>query len=139
LRRACATSSDAAGITLASSRAAPIGAAATPKGIDMNSTPTSDGSEGLAQGLRQIVAEAEHFLKSAADSGDTKLDDVRGKIAAQVREMRMQLDELQDSTLLKARHAARTADLAAHNHPYSAMGIAAAAGLLIGFLVARRG
>jgi ElaB/YqjD/DUF883 family membrane-anchored ribosome-binding protein len=103
-------------------------------------TPATDanGRDNLAQGLRQIVEEAEHFLKSAADSGDARLDEMRGKVAAQVREMRAQLDTLQDNALVNARRAARKADLAAHDHPYGAMGIAAAVGLLVGFLAARR-
>jgi ElaB/YqjD/DUF883 family membrane-anchored ribosome-binding protein len=105
----------------------------------MNSAPVASATtEGLARSLRQIVEESEHFLKSAANSGDAKLDEVRGKVTAQLRQMRVQLDDLQDAALLKARHAARTTDLAAHNHPYAAMGIAAAAALLIGLLVARR-
>jgi len=52
--------------------------------------------------------------------------------------MRSQLDELEDSAIHKARHAARATDRTVHSHPYGAMGIAAAAGLLIGFLAATR-
>ena len=104
-------------------------------------TPTASGAngqEGLAHGLRHMVDEADQFLKAAAQSGDAKFDVVRDKFVEQVRRMRVQLDELEDSAIHKARHAARTTDLAVHSHPYGAMGIAAAAGLLIGFLAARR-
>lgn len=52
--------------------------------------------------------------------------------------LRAQFDELQESTRTRARDAARTADEAVHHHPYSAIGIAAAAGLIIGLLAARR-
>lgn len=56
---------------------------------------------------------------------------------AQIRELRAQLDELEETAVYKARRAARVTDQAAHAHPYAGMGIAAAAGLLIGFLAAR--
>lgn len=97
-----------------------------------------NGGASLAQGLHHIVDEAERMLGSAVDSGDERLDEARAKFAAQVRQMRAQLDDLQDSALTRARHAARRADLAAHDHPYAAMGIAAAAGLLLGSLLALR-
>jgi len=94
--------------------------------------------DGLACGLRHMIDEAEQFLKAAAQSGDAKLDAVRDKLAAQVRQMRVQIDELEDNAVHKARQAARSADLAVQSHPYAAIGIAAAAGLLIGFFAARR-
>ena len=76
--------------------------------------------------------------KAATQGGDAKFDAVHDKFVEQVRQMCVQLDELEDSAIHKARRAARTTDLAIQSHPYGAMGIAAAAGLLIGFLAARR-
>jgi len=38
----------------------------------------------------------------------------------------------------KAREAARVADSAVHTHPYAAIGVAAAVGLLLGVVLARR-
>lgn len=98
----------------------------------------ANGKEGLAHNLRHLVDEADQFLKAAAQTGDETFDGVRQQFVEQVRQMRAQLDELEDSAMHKARHAARSADHAVHSHPYSAIGIAAAAGLLIGFLAARR-
>lgn len=100
-------------------------------------TSGANGVAGLANGLHHIVEEAERLLVTAADSGDARFDEVRDKVSAQVREMRAQLEELQDSAVARTRRAARRADLAAHEHPYGAMGVAAAVGLLIGFLATR--
>jgi len=99
---------------------------------------TGNGSDTLAGGLRQMVDEAERMLKSAAQSGDDKVDAVRQRLAEQVREMRGQLEQLEDDAVHQARRAARQADHAVHAHPYGAMGLAAAVGLLVGFLAARR-
>jgi ElaB/YqjD/DUF883 family membrane-anchored ribosome-binding protein len=110
-------------------------------GDDMLHTSRSTGANGqerLAYNLRHMVDEADHFLQAAAHSGDEKLTAVRDRFAGQLRQMRSQLDELEDSTLYRARHAARAADLAVQSHPYRAIGIAAAVGLLVGLLATRR-
>jgi len=88
--------------------------------------------------LRHMVDEIDSYLRSAADSGDQKFNAVRDKLSVQVREMRAQLDELNQATLARVKRAAQQADQSVQAHPYSAMGIAAATGLLIGFLASRR-
>lgn len=92
----------------------------------------------LTKDLRQMIDETDQFLKSAATSGDEAFDAVRGKLAEQLRQMQGQLDDLEQAGLARARRAARVADDTVHAHPYGAMGMAAAAGLLVGFLAARR-
>lgn len=94
--------------------------------------------QALTQNLRRMIDETDQFLKSAAAKGDEKFDAVRDQMVQQVRRMRAQLDELEECALHQAKHAARSADRTVQAHPYGAMGLAAAAGLLIGFLAARR-
>jgi ElaB/YqjD/DUF883 family membrane-anchored ribosome-binding protein len=103
-------------------------------------TLTGDGSQqaAVSHNLRHMVDEIDTFLKSAADSGDQRFNAVRDRLADQVREMRMQVDELNQATVARVKRAARQADETVHAHPYGAMGVAAAAGLLIGFLASRR-
>ncbi len=60
------------------------------------------------------------------------------QIASQARRLRSQLDELENDAAYKVRRAARAADLSIQSHPYRAIGLAAALGLLIGVIVARR-
>lgn len=106
----------------------------------MNATTSAaaNGDEGLADKLHHMVDEVDLALKSATQSGDQKFDAVREELVERVRRLRTQLGELQETALVKAKDAARTTDQAVHEHPYSAMGVAAALGLLIGFLAARR-
>lgn len=101
-------------------------------------TPGTHASAELADRLRQMVGDAEHVLKSASASGDEKLTDVREKMARQLREMRRQLESLEDEAGHRTRQAVRAADHAVHANPYAAIGLAAAAGVLIGLLVTRR-
>jgi ElaB/YqjD/DUF883 family membrane-anchored ribosome-binding protein len=78
-------------------------------------------------------------MEATTAPNDTRATDaLRSRLEEQVRHLRRQLDELQENTLHHARHAARTADRTVQEHPYSAIGVAAAAGLLLGFLLARR-
>ena len=100
-------------------------------------TPTTD-KQGLAQSLRKMIDEADGLLKSAAHTGDEACDTLREQFTDQVRQMRDQLDELEETAVYRARRAARAADRGVHEHPYGAMGVAAAVGLLVGVLIARR-
>ena len=99
-----------------------------------------DGSHqaAVSHNLRHMVDEIGGFLKSAADSGDQRFNAVRDRLADQVREMRMQVDELNEATVARVKRVARQADETVQAHPYGAMSVAAAAGLLIGYLAARR-
>lgn len=51
---------------------------------------------------------------------------------------RKRADALQADARRKAREALTNADDAVHHHPYRAIGIAAGAALIVGFLAARR-
>lgn len=112
----------------------------------MDSTPTptpaaaadQTARDRLASDLKQLVDEADQLLQSAQRSGNGQFSATREKFEDQLRQARAQLDRLEQSAVDNARRAARATDLAVHEHPYSAMGIAAAAGVLIGMLIARR-
>lgn len=107
--------------------------------MDANArTLPSEGDSQTGHQLRHMVDEIDAYLRSAADSGDQKFNAVRDRLALQVREMRAQLDELNQATLERVKRAAQQADQTVHSHPYTAMGVAAATGLLVGFLAARR-
>lgn len=97
-----------------------------------------NGQHGLGHNLRHMVDEIDQFLKNASNTGDQKFDAVRERLADQVREMRSQLDELNEAALARMKRAAAKADQTVQSHPYGAMGIAAATGVLVGFLAARR-
>ncbi len=97
-----------------------------------------NGRDQVAAGLRHLVEVADQLLKSAASAGDEKFDEARARLDHQLRGLRRQLDELEGNALQRARQAVRATDQAVQSHPYSAVGIAAGVGLLIGVLVARR-
>ena len=99
---------------------------------------TSRPFERLTEDLRHVVDDAEQLLKNAAGSGDAQFDALRERFDQQLRRMRLQLEDLEHDAVHKAREAARAADAAVHTHPYAAIGVAAAVGLLLGVVLARR-
>ena len=60
------------------------------------------------------------------------------KLVETLKALAEQLQDLQNITKHKARSAVRTTDKVVHRHPYSVIGFAAAAGLVIGLLASRR-
>jgi ElaB/YqjD/DUF883 family membrane-anchored ribosome-binding protein len=94
--------------------------------------------ERLAQSLQQMVDEADHLLKNAQRTGTDQFNAARDKFEAQLRSAKAELTRLEESAVYNAKRAARATDHAVHEHPYTAMGMAAGVGLLIGLLIARR-
>ena len=72
-------------------------------------------------------------------SADTpQADTVRERFSDEVSKARDELSVLNGRARDQARHSLRTADQSVHDHVYRAIGIAAVAGLLVGFLSGRR-
>jgi len=104
----------------------------------LRSFPPDSTPQQASHNLRHMVDEIDTFLRSAADTGDQKFDAARERLSLQVRQMRQQLDELNEAATARVKRAAQQADQTVHAHPYTAMGMAAAVGLLVGYLAARR-
>lgn len=94
--------------------------------------------ETLGTDLRHLASDTERLLKAAANGGDEQIAALRARLESQLRHLRRQVGDIEDAAIRQARHAARATDETVRAHPYGALGIAAAAGLLIGFLAARR-
>lgn len=95
-------------------------------------------STGLGQSLGQMVGEAENLLHKAGAAGSAQYDSAIRKAAEQLRKAQTEFVRLEEAALDRAKDAARVTDHAVHEHPYAAMGAAAAVGLLIGVLISRR-
>lgn len=92
----------------------------------------------MSKGLRRMVDEAEGMVKTAANTGDAKLDAAREKMQEQLHLMRRQLEEVEDSLGDNIKRAARATHEQVHDHPYAAAGIFGLIGLAAGFMLARR-
>lgn len=92
----------------------------------------------LITDMKVVLADVEDLLKSAADAtGDTAAA-LREKASVKLKAATEKLSGLQDAALLKGKEVAKMTDEYVHANPWKAVGVAAAAGLLIGLLVNRK-
>jgi ElaB/YqjD/DUF883 family membrane-anchored ribosome-binding protein len=71
------------------------------------------------------------------DEGTTKLDDMKSKVGAQYDAAREKFGEIQSTVQDGAKYAMTTTDEYVRSNPWRAVGIAAAAGAIIGFLASQ--
>lgn len=95
-------------------------------------------SEQLIADFKVVVQDAEALLKATANQGGEKLAELRAKAEESLRVARARLAQAQEALILKTKQAAKATDVYVHEHPWQAIGVAAALGLLIGWLMGRR-
>lgn len=97
-----------------------------------------DMKDKLVRDLKSVGADVDDLLKEVANSTAEEFAAVRTKIEGRLGEVKSKLDH---SRLAVSERARRSAD-ATHEYvvenPWKVLGLAAAAGLIIGILVSRR-
>ena len=86
--------------------------------------------------LQTLIAECETLLTELGDEGTRRYRDAVTGLQRQMRRARDDLDDLQYSARRQARVSIRRADAYVHDNPWQSAGAAAAAGALIGAVVA---
>ena len=94
--------------------------------------------EKLASDLRVVVADAEELLRATAGQMGEKAVVARERIQESLRVAKDKLSRAEEVMVDKTKAAARATDDYVHDHPWGAVGIAAAVGLVIGMLISRR-
>jgi ElaB/YqjD/DUF883 family membrane-anchored ribosome-binding protein len=92
----------------------------------------------LAADFKAILADTEELLQVTAGQAGEKAGAVRDRIQQRLRLAKAEFDAVEAATLRKARDAARATDSYVYAHPWTAAGVAAGVGLLIGMLISRR-
>ena len=101
----------------------------------MHSRATPDS---VGRDVKNVVNEAQELLKTVQTEGSNRMDEVKSKMAAQYEVARARLGDLQTTVADGAKVAVDETDAYVRNNPWTAVGIAAGVGALIGFLCARR-
>lgn len=105
----------------------------------INPIPTSlNMQEQLVSDIKSVISEAEELLGATADQAGEKMADLRVRIQARLRDAKSRLADAEEVLLAKTKAAARATDDYVHESPWTAVGIAAGAGLLVGLLIGRR-
>ncbi len=94
--------------------------------------------EKLVADLKVVVADAEELLRATASQAGEKVSAARERIQASLAAAKVKLTEAERALLEKSKLAAKAADEYVRENPWQAVGIAAAAGLVLGVLISRR-
>lgn len=92
----------------------------------------------LVADFRAMVSDAEELLNATAGEAGGKITAARAKIEESLRDARRKLAEVEATITTQARDAAKATDEMVNEHPWKAVGIAAAVGFLVGMLIQRR-
>jgi ElaB/YqjD/DUF883 family membrane-anchored ribosome-binding protein len=99
---------------------------------------TAAARQQLLTDLKAVIADSEELLRATAGAAGERTAAVRARVEESLRAARTKLESMDDEVLGRMKDAARTTDEYVHEHPWGAVGVAAAAGLLLGVLIARR-
>jgi ElaB/YqjD/DUF883 family membrane-anchored ribosome-binding protein len=112
-------------------------------GHTATSTPGNAGAESAPSGItlefRNFVADMEDLIKAGTSLTGDDLARARANLYARVAAARAFVEEMPGAMSTQARNTAQVADDYVREQPWRTLGITAAVGLLIGFLLGRRG
>ena len=92
----------------------------------------------LAADLKVVIEDAEELLKATASQAGEKVVAARLKIQDSLDVAKAKLAHLSSAGIDKAKEAAAATDDFVHEHPWKAVGIGAAIGVIVGMLISRR-
>lgn len=94
--------------------------------------------EQLIQDFKVVVADAEALIKATAGQGGEAVAAMRAKAEASLATAKEKMSEAQAALLVRSRAAAKATDEYVHVHPWQAIGVGTAVGVVIGLLIGRR-
>jgi ElaB/YqjD/DUF883 family membrane-anchored ribosome-binding protein len=91
----------------------------------------------LASDIKMLVHDAEELVRATAlDSGE-KVAELRHRMLKAVNEVKPHIAALETAVSEKAKSAATCTDAYVRDNPWTAMGISAGVGVVIGLLISR--
>jgi ElaB/YqjD/DUF883 family membrane-anchored ribosome-binding protein len=93
--------------------------------------------EQLTGDLRQVLDDVQTLLAQAGQASGQQAQELRSRAAEQLQRAQARLGELQHRVSERSRAAVHATDDWVHMHPWSAVGLGAGVGFLVGLLVAR--
>jgi ElaB/YqjD/DUF883 family membrane-anchored ribosome-binding protein len=108
--------------------------AASPNGTEH----LSSGAGGAAREYHKLLSDLEDLIHSATTLTGEELARAKAALGARIASARASASQISDAVTDRVQASARATDQYVHSQPWQAVGISAAAGLLIGFLLGRR-
>lgn len=99
---------------------------------------TAAAKQKLAEDFRAVMDDIDSLMKASGDKLDGEAVALRQRIRDRLDTARERAADLQFEAVTRAKDAARRTDDYVHDHPWTAVGAAAALGLALGVLIGRR-
>jgi len=97
-----------------------------------------DSQQQLVSDIKAVISDAEEMLSATADQAGEKVANLRARVQTRLFDAKERLSEAEELLVARTRAAAQATDAYVHESPWTAIGIAAGVGLLVGLVVARR-
>jgi ElaB/YqjD/DUF883 family membrane-anchored ribosome-binding protein len=105
----------------------------------IESIPTKTGArDQLMSDLKSVIQDAESWLRNGSQMTGEELAAARAKFERTLSGAKADLIRLEETVVQRTKEAARATDEFVTTNPWKAVGVGAAAGVLIGMLIARR-
>ena len=92
----------------------------------------------LLEDFGKVVTDTEALLRSLAHEGGEKAVAMRASLEANLATAKARLKAISAATTEKATVAAKQADAYVHENPWTAVGLAAAVGVIVGLILSNR-
>ena len=95
------------------------------------------GKEKLVHDYRVVVTDAEELLRATAGQAGEKVAAARERIQENLVTAKARLNEAEFAMIEKTKYAAKATDEYVHDNPWTAIGVAASVGVIVGMLIGR--
>ena len=92
----------------------------------------------LMKDLRAVVGDTEDLIKATAGQTGERIEKVRARAEESLRNARARVQATGSDLQVAAQDAARQVNSQVHENPWTAIGIAAGIGLVLGILIGRK-
>lgn len=101
--------------------------------------PTKPGArDQLMSDLKTVIQDAEAWLRNGSVMTGEELQAAKAKFERTLTSAKADLIRFEETVVEKTKEAAKATDEYVHENPWKAVGVGAAAGVIIGMLIARR-
>jgi len=94
--------------------------------------------EKLADDVNAVLGDAEELLRQAAQASGAQASELRNRAQAAIQRAKGALVDAEHRAVDQTRAAAKATDSWVHDHPWTAVGVAAGIAFLVGLLVNRK-
>lgn len=92
----------------------------------------------LSADLKAVIEDSEALLQATVSDARDQAGSIRERLQESLAAARAQLTRIEEAAIAQSKAAARETDRYVRENPWRSLGVAAAAGVLLGMLLSRR-